>query len=498
MRLLMLCLVCCVAGLAALPALAAEESSSLANGLGSSSSSFALGGSLVIPGSPNEGEQLRAQEEAKHASPEAEREREESEMAYSGLGSGKSEELAGRLFPRLVNAPDGGVPQLPEGERIVGFPSDFAASLVSADGKHGVIDSPAPIAVETPSGRVSVDVSPRRAGSGFEAVTPAARMHVRVGGRLSEGASLSDLGVTLTPVTESGTPLEGNGQVDGASVFYGNSEDARAGLVDVDTLVKLDTYGFREETILRSQRSPEKIFFKVGLPEGASLAQDGSGPVQVLAAGQVIATVLAPGAQDAAGTFVPVAARVVAGDTLMLTVPHPSGRYQYPIVTDPYAVDQQLITESGTESNWTEWSSPTPPPSGPFHFREFGAPGGYLEDRFEGSHGATGWWGRFEYVTQGTSRVGMFAAYVYGSVIPFQSESQYVSRMTIGSKQGVTEDERVVPGYFNEERETVCAKPCENVYGGTEGNHASYGQYFEKEGTDGFWALMDRPEVVVS
>jgi YD repeat-containing protein len=451
--------------------------------------------SLVIEGSPAEAEQRKNEEEARLESPVAIAAREESETAEENLGASEAEALAGRSFPGLVSDADGGPPRLPEGAQILGFPSDFAATVRLADGSRAVTESLTPIATSSGSGRVPIDLAPERDGSGFGAINAGPALGVRIGSRLREGVSLSGLSITLTPVTAGGVPLDAEGRVDGASVFFPDSEDAQAGVFDLDTLVKIDSYGFSEESILRSQRSPEALYFRVGLPEGASLSQEGEGPVQVMDAGASIATILAPAAQDAEGTFVPVLASVEGSDVIKLSVPHPAGRFRYPIVVDPYAVDHQVVTENGHESNWTAWSSPTPPPSGPFHFREFS---GYLEDRFEGSHGSTGWWGRLEYVTKGDSHIGSFTAYVYGSVIPFNTESQYHSIMTIGSKTGVNEAELTVPGYFNEERVGVCAKPCETIYGGSEGNHAAYTQYFEREGSDGFWTLMDRPEVVVA
>ncbi len=452
-------------------------------------------GSLVIEGSPAEAEQRKSEEEGRLESPGAVAAREESETADENLGASEAEGLAGRLFPGLIDEADGGAPQLPEGERILGFPSDYAATVRLADGSRAVIESLTPIASGSGSGRSAIDLAPRQDGSGFQATSAAPGLDVRIGSQLREGTSLAGLGITMTPVSAGGMPLEAEGRLDGASIFYPDSEDAQAGVLDLDTVAKISSYGFREESILRSQRSPEALYFKISLPEGASLVQEGEGPVQVMDAGNSIATILAPAARDAEGTFVPVMAGIVGGDVIKIAVPHPAGRYRYPIVVDPSADDKQIVTENGHESNWTEWSSPTPPPSGPFHFREFN---GYLEDRFEGHHGGEGWWGRTEYVTQGESHIGMFAAYVYGSVIPFQTESQYHSIMSIGSKSGASEAERSIPGYFNEERTTVCANPCKTIYEGSAGNHASYTQYFEHEGNDGFWTLVSRPEVVIS
>ena len=118
---------------------------------------------MVLEGMPAlTGEQLQAQREARLSSPEAVQSRTQSETAYEGLSASESQELAGRAFPGLVNEPNGGPPRLPEGERIVNYSSDVAASLALPEGKHGVLNSLAPIAVEDPASgqRVPIDLSP--------------------------------------------------------------------------------------------------------------------------------------------------------------------------------------------------------------------------------------------------------------------------------------------------------------------------------------------------
>jgi hypothetical protein len=144
-------------------------------------------------------------------------------------------------------------------------------------------------------------------------------------------------------------------------VFYGDSENVNAGIVDLDTIVKPSTFGLMMETSLRSQRSPSRLFFKVGLPEGASLTQDTavSGSVSVVDAGRILAVIYAPIAHDAEGTVVPVG-MVVEGDMLVLTVDHPAGAYSYPITVDPryeyepheWTWDSQVNTSGSHSTNW--------------------------------------------------------------------------------------------------------------------------------------------------
>jgi RHS repeat-associated protein len=361
---------------------------------------------LVISGSPTEGEQVQAQRAAALASPEAVLSRAESETAYESLSVQESQEVDDRLMGEVIDEPDGGPPKLPAGQRVSSFSSPFSAALELPEGGRGALNSLAPIAVEDSSSKrlVPIDLTPRQTGSGFEASTPATGMHVRVGGRLSEGASLSDIGITLTPVSEDGASLEGSGVIDAASVFYGDSEDAQAGVLDVDSLIKLGTYGFSEETILRSRRSPQKLFFKVGMPEGASLvqAQEGSGVVRVIHAGQTVARIVAPSGRDVEGTVVPLSLGV-SGDLLTLSVEHGVGQYRLPIEVDPTIEDTTLLLSG----NWAFGTNSTDF-VGYEEILEYHAIG--VKSNPKGGKYESGQYGIVQYPTQHESRIYKFFA----------------------------------------------------------------------------------------
>jgi hypothetical protein len=150
------------------------------------------------------GEQERLSRDAELASPPVVDERIRSQSAYEGLSSGQAQALIDEKFGGLIEQAEGGPPALAAGERIVGFPSDFGATVELPEGGHGALASVAPMAVETSSGRVPVDLVPRAQGTGFEPTVPSSGLHVLAGRNLSEGVSLTDIGVSLTPVTASG------------------------------------------------------------------------------------------------------------------------------------------------------------------------------------------------------------------------------------------------------------------------------------------------------
>ena len=340
---------CCVLGCVGAPVVALGESSLPGEGVGAS---LSLGGSLVTLGSPVEGEQLQAQEQARLANPEAIRAREESRTKFEGLSAEQAAKVAGEAFPKLVDEPAGGPPKLPSGQSITGYLSDNAASVDVGGGRQAVLESMGPMAVEMSSGqRTPIDLGLRDDGSSFQSITPA--VGVSIPKRLSDGVQLSGVGVSLTPVDGPGAPLGGSeGVVDGAAVLYANTQRG-----DMDSLVKPTTDGFEADTLLRSVESPEQLFFRVGLPAGASLVQakDGSGVVEVIKEGTVIASVLPVGARDAVGTSVPVSMSV-SGDTLVLGVEDHLTEYQYPIEVDPTFIEEHF-TESGSKrSNW-QWET---------------------------------------------------------------------------------------------------------------------------------------------
>jgi DNA-binding beta-propeller fold protein YncE len=306
-------------------------------------------GSLVVPEvqTLDGGQQAQAAAAARRASPEARAAREKSRTAFRGLSAGAAEKLAGEAFPGVVDRPAGGPPQLPAGQRIVRYLTDNAATVELSGGKHAVIESLQPLAVETsPGHREPIDLNPNAASGIFQPAR--SDVGLRIPKRLADGVRLAGTGVSLTPVDASGSPLGGSeGVVDGVSVLYANTQ------TDTDALVKPTTEGFEADMLLRSPASPQQLYFRVGLPAGAKLVQakakDGSGAVRVVKEGVMIASIPVPVAQDAAGTAVPVSLNV-SGDTLVLTVDHDAMTPQYPIDVDP-EVDENL-TGATQPTHW--------------------------------------------------------------------------------------------------------------------------------------------------
>ena len=344
----------CMAGLVGFPGVALAQDSLSAEGSGGSSALF--DSPLVVEDvqTLDEGQQFADQARSRRMNPEAVAARERSRTAFEHLGSAGAAKLAREAFPGVIDQPDGGMPQLRSGERIVRYLNDHAAQLSLPGGKHAAMESLDPIATQTSSGRFTpVNLALRDAGGSFAPANSTARVQIPT--RLSSGVALPGSGVSITPVSASGAPLGGaQGALDGQGVLYANTQ------IDADTLVKPTTSGFEVDALLRSVDSPSTLYFKVGVPPGAHLRDRGrSGVVSVVKDGRSIASVLPPAAQDATGTQVP-ASMGVSGDVLVLNVHDTSSSYQYPIELDPVITDEELTGYGGVgyRSNWLFCTSP--------------------------------------------------------------------------------------------------------------------------------------------
>jgi YD repeat-containing protein len=413
--------VCGVAASAASAQVVAGPAESLSGGL------TVEGADLLMKG------QWEAAARARLANPEAAVARAASARAYSSLTSRDAEKLAGELFPRLIAEPNGGVPRLSNRQRVTGFAGRFTAHVDRGGGRRGVIDSTRPMATMSSSGAwTPIDLSLRDVRGGFAGAKPL--VAARLPKRLAEGAQLTSVGLSVTPVDAHGTPLKGSpGRLAGASDFVANT------MPDSDTVLKLSTYGFSIDTLLRSDSSPKQLSFRVGLPSGAHLgaAADEDGGVRVVKDGVTVASMPAPTASDAAGVHVPVSVHV-SGHQVDLTVARGHGEYLYPIAVDP----EFNTTSEKTKTNSRTW---------PFT-HEGNSAAGYLGEEMwiNQGNGAAGQWGALNYVTNGNSKIYEFNATT--SVEPTQGN---------GTEYWVTSGESYVEiaGPSGSETRVVIAEP---------------------------------------
>ncbi|HTD09344.1 MAG TPA: SMP-30/gluconolactonase/LRE family protein [Solirubrobacteraceae bacterium] len=422
-----------------------------------------LAGGLVVPAMQNldGGEQLGAQALVKRVNPFAIAARMRSRTAFHHLDATGAARVAGEELPGVAVAIQATPSHLPAGGRIERYLSGDAARISLPGGKHAMAVSTMPIATRSGAGAYkALNLQLHEVSDGF-AVSEAA-VPVRIPKTLAAGVQIPSDGVSLTPLGASRAPLSGTGTLDGAAVFYANTQE------DTDTAVKATASGFETDSLLRSADSPERLSFRVGMPVGASLVPiDGLGGARVVANGRTLAVIPAPTAQDAEGTVVPVATKV-SGTTIHLYLAHRGRGYRYPISVDPTVEDGRFLPPYGTK--YTNWR---------------GESGRYIfvpEATREAMH-VTIWphyeaneWAALLYPTQGESHIYALLMETSASGVPENVEN-HLAIMGSGaweSKSGVWEANDVLPKNYGRTSTEVCVAGGCSSSGGTPGNVAAY------------------------
>ena len=376
------------------------------------------------------GEQEALARLARYHSPQAVQARDLSRTAYAGLAGAQAASLARRSFPMQVEQQAGGLPPLPSGARVLGYPTISSARVQLPGGGRAVVESLAPLLTESAPGRaLPIDLSLQRTAGGFEPVRSSSSVLIPTSSR--DGAQLTDVGLSMAPADAAGAPVSVGGAPLGAGVFYADTA------TDTDTLVKPTDAGFEEDSVLRSAASPQQLRFRLGLPAGARLVavEDEPGALDLVAGGRTLASISAPRALDAAGADVPVS-MTLTGDRLTLSVPHRSGSYQYPILVDPTVTDHTtLLAHPGETGNWAFYT----PYSSTFSASEGCSPhcAGTIGIRSgERTAVARGEWAALSYPTQGQSRIYQFSPAIEISEYEPKLERTISIRSSAGAVEG--------------------------------------------------------------
>ena len=423
-------------------------------------STAAVSDALSVPGVErlDGGEQESDQLIADRADPTAVWARQLSRTRYEHLSAGAAVHVIGQTTPTLLSRSPSGVERLPTGVQVSRYLSPTLARLTLPGGRHAVIESTAPVATLSSSGRYEpVDLAIRESSDGFVADNTAAP--VSIPRQLSDGVSLTVSGVSLTPLDTSGAPESGDGQLDGDAVVYPNTA------TDADTAAKPTASGMELYETLRSVDSPQRLYYRVGMPRGASLASSKTGTATVTAFGHRLAIIAAASAVDAAGTPVPVATSV-SGNTLELTVEHHSGDYRYPIDVDPTVID----SSTGWFPNWRyEGGGPT----GTSHGGNVGSSSWsiYFPYGTEANQ-----WGAVLYPTQGESRI--YAVDMETSASTGTNVENHIAILGApaegGYEKGVWEGFDTLAKSYGRSEALVCIHEGCPSTDGTAGNVAAY------------------------
>jgi hypothetical protein len=448
-------------------------------GAGGSQQGLVLSSPVVPSVQPlEEAQQAANARQEQWESPAAREARLLSRTKFEHLGLARAAQVAREAFPAVIDRPAGGPPQLPAGGRIADYASANAAQLDLPGGKHAVVESMEPMAVGTSSGQLApVDLGLTQAGGMFESVRPV--VGVLIPRRLGDGVQLPEGGVSLTPVDSRGSSLGGaEGAVDGSGVLYANTQ------TDADTVIRPTTLGFDASTVLRSVNSPQQLFFRVGLPPGASLVQAGGdrGSVSVVENGRSVALIRPPSATDAAGTPVPVSMSV-KGDLLALAVSASGGEYQWPIMVDPEVIwdskigPSQCSKEGETERESSNWCFATRPGTSNFTSEWKSKSVAFWNNTTIG----TGEYADVQYLTQGESKIYEIEAATHSIVAAHgEAKLQLTHNVTHsgGPEEGEPESTEELAKETNVEKVSeLCAKlgekPCSSA-NGVNGNIAWY------------------------
>ncbi len=322
---------------------------------------------------------------------------ERSRSDFRDLSSGEAVDVAAEKFPQLINLPLNPVPPLGEGERITKYLSLDAAQLEMPNGRHAVLDSMLPLVTSDAEERlVPVDLGLQEEGETLVPRAPLVPVHIPK--QAGEGIEMPEIGLTVTPTNGDGSPLSASiASATRAAADFANTQ------TDTDTIVKPLPLGFEIHSLLRSPKSPEKLFFRFASSADGdpTLTRADDGSVMVEANGKRIAMIPPAAAVDAAGEPVPVSMEI-EGDLLALEVGHRSAEFLYPIDVDPTATDYSSFGSwEGKEGNWSF---------------ENGAPGvftGEWQELWSRLHIANGSgnsfnygdWASWFYLTQGVSRI---------------------------------------------------------------------------------------------
>lgn len=421
--------------------------------------SSSLEAQLVTPGSPLEAEQVKVQEEVSLQSPIAVAEREASQTKFESLTASQAANVDGQTYTEVLNEPAGGPPKLVAGQHIQKYVSDFAAQVQLGESGQGVVESIAPMAVETSSGQhLPVELNLTAVGNVFEPRRPVTEVHIPK--QLGEGVRLAESGISVTPLTSQGTAVAGSeGIIDGATVLFANTQ------TDTDAVIKPTTEGFAADTVLRSVESPHQLAYRISLPSGASLVEAESGAIEIVKEQTPLATILPAYARDATGTAIPVSMSVT-GNVLTVEL-HATTELQYPVEVDPEFIktsDSQLTGPlGGKRSNWkfattSETNFGHEPNEGVHKYEGEGK--GYLRTSGTAEYKETEY-AFWSYKTQGVSKIYEFNAHTEGKNKGAQIESFLELEGSSGSENKYRlSTETFEPEYSNKETPVggLCAK----------------------------------------
>lgn len=290
----------------------------------------ATGSSMGTPGREEALEKLRAAREWRR-SPAAELQRRRSRNAHSDLARSAAIDLLREKYGAIADAPAWKPFELPDGERVTGYPDPNVARIDrGGGGPQALLVSTVPLRSAVGNGlQQPVDHALQEEGDTLEPANP--YVPTSIGKTLGQGAELPGIGLELRSATgDPGTPAT----IIKDKAFWPNVA------TDTDFMVAPVPGGLETFHVLRSVESPEELALDFTVPDGAvwRWGPEPVGGLELVKDGEVIARVSDPKAVDAQGETVGVELEM-DGNELRLVVPHRGDDVAYPLLVDPNVAD---------------------------------------------------------------------------------------------------------------------------------------------------------------
>jgi hypothetical protein len=273
-------------------------------------------------------------ERAERETAEARAERQRSKTAFRGLSASAARQVALAKYPRQVGRRAFQAPGARKDESVKEYFNDDLTARVHRDGAtaDALAESTFPLRATTASGQPApLDLSIVERNGGFEPANPLAAVHLPT--KLATGLSLSDLGLGLRLV---GAAAGSEAATVDSGAFYANAA------TDTDLLAQVVPNGLQASLTIRSPESPEDYLLELELPTGAHVEEaSGRVPGVLVRRGEErLANLGPPVAFDAQGEPVTTSYQL-GGDRLRLHVDHRGRDLAYPLLVDPWLVEDQ-------------------------------------------------------------------------------------------------------------------------------------------------------------
>ena len=278
-------------------------------------------------------------------SPQAEAEREASELAYADLSTGEEEQLLREQFGTQLEAIDSDPARVLDELTLERIDSPTEA-LVNLGGETLLLEAEVPLRAREEDGDLhKVELGLEESDGGYEPANPLVDLTLPASS--DEPIEIGDRGLSVRAVGADDTSASPIGD-----------EDLFLPAVHEDTSLLLSPIarGVEVSALLASRNSPEQLAFELTLPDGGSLrASDEGGAEVVDGEGGVLATVSAPHAVDAQGTEVPVTLRT-EGDRFYLEIAHRQMDVAYPLFVDPEITEDWSGFADTSKLSYWKWS----------------------------------------------------------------------------------------------------------------------------------------------